>query len=267
MSSNKAPVSRRGKTTANRQDGMPDEAMEKCRQYFRNLDTNHDGKLNNAEFVSMISDLGMDLDVNQFKRAYARVDQNGDGTISFREFRDAYCSEHMVAKELPKRGRASATDGRAPQSESRETSDIDLNDGCKYFWNSDKNCDGKLSTGEFSTMVNTLGMKLNQRDVRQAFKLADVDGDGFIDFDEFVKAYLSKIKSRSALTNEQIKSIYYKNDTRRKGFLTKQEFGQAMRMLGNNLDEESLDRVMAVIDKNYDGKVTLQEYSTFLGLH
>lgn len=56
----------------------------------------------------------------------------------------------------------------------------------------DKNRDGKIATEDFRGIINNLGEKLTQSEIKEIIKEADLDGDGNIDYMEFVKMMMSK---------------------------------------------------------------------------
>ena len=47
-------------------------------------------------------------------------------------------------------------------------------------------------TEDFRGVINNLGEKLTPNEIREIMKEADLDGDGFIDYAEFVKLLMSK---------------------------------------------------------------------------
>ena len=79
------------------------------------------------------------------------------------------------------------------------------------------------------------------------------------------RVYLNQIKSEM-LTCEEIRDIFERNDQGKKGYLVKEELGSTMRMLGNShLGDEDLDKFMVVINKTQDGRVSFQQFRSFLG--
>ena len=267
--------------------GIKDEAeLKKFRDFFRSMDTNEDGILNWSEFQRMTDNFGINLNFDEMRKAYQRVDQNHDGGISFKEFLDRYVNEPIRTKKISthsneyqvcKGVRYSPLDGtyslgtggestHGTNAIGRKLSTEEFNQGSQYFWKSDKDGDGKLSVTEFAHMLSTLGLKPTNRDVNKAFKMADEDSDGFVSFEEFVKTYLMKIKTRST-TDNRVTTVYNENDVGKKGFLTKQECCKAMRTLGNSINEKTLDKLMKIVNKGYDGKISFEDFNLCLGTH
>ena len=236
-----------------------DKVIRKCREYFKQMDTNGDGQIDAHEFAQMMEYIGMDLDKSELQRAYDKADQDGNGSISFREFYNSYCNEEFqeendveILEPLPGR---SATH-----------TDKYLTEGFKYFWNCDTDIDGRLSLSEFATLLSLLDMKRNRRDIKKAFKIADTDGDGFISFAEFIKTFINKITSKT-MTSDKLKQIYWKNDIDNKGYLSCIECGDVLRTLGCDLHKGLLEQLVKAIDKDENGRITLNNFCQFLGLH
>ena len=56
----------------------------------------------------------------------------------------------------------------------------------------DKQQTGKILTDDFLGVINNLGEKLTPNEIKEIMKEADLDGDGSIDYAEFVKLMMSK---------------------------------------------------------------------------
>ncbi|POO02747.1 Parvalbumin [Trema orientale] len=53
----------------------------------------------------------------------------------------------------------------------------------------DTNKDGKISREEFKSAVRVFGPEISDSDIAEAFRGLDSDGDGFIDFQEFLRMF------------------------------------------------------------------------------
>merc|ERR1711920_516628 len=56
----------------------------------------------------------------------------------------------------------------------------------------DRDCDGFISASELRYSMTNLGEKLSDLEVDEMIKEADMDGDGQINYDEFVKMMMAK---------------------------------------------------------------------------
>jgi len=94
------------------------------------------------------------------------VDLEGNGTIDFPEFLS------MMARKM------------------KETdSEEEILEAFKVF---DKDGNGFISAAELRDIMTNLGEKLTDEEVDEMIREADVDGDGKINYEEFVKMMMSK---------------------------------------------------------------------------
>uniref|UniRef100_A0A7S3FYP0 Calmodulin n=1 Tax=Strombidium rassoulzadegani TaxID=1082188 RepID=A0A7S3FYP0_9SPIT len=56
----------------------------------------------------------------------------------------------------------------------------------------DKEKDGRIGSDDFRSVIDNLGEKLTENEIKEIIDEADVDGDGHIDYMEFVKMMMSK---------------------------------------------------------------------------
>lgn len=89
------------------------------------------------------------------------VDADGNGTIEFSEFLN------LMAKKMQE------TDAEEELKEAFRVFDKDLN--------------GYISASELRNVMMNLGEKLSDEEVEQMIKEADLDGDGQVNYEEFVK--------------------------------------------------------------------------------
>ena len=194
---------------------------------------------------------------------YKRADKNGDGSITFNEFLEAYSQETSGSS----RGGSIPFSRKNPTFDPSKISQEAILRGCKYFWKSDKDEDGRLNHSEFGNMLQLLGMNLDVRSVYRAFRIVDVDDNNLISFGEFASVYMNEIKPDS-LTPEKIKGVFYLCDKTHKGHLTQKEFQTCMTILGNVVNEEQASKLMerAAGGRDTKGRLSMEEYCQFLGL-
>merc|ERR1711997_171794 len=94
------------------------------------------------------------------------VDVDGNGTIEFPEFLELM---KMKAKE----------------DDDAET----IREAFKLF---DRDKDGFISTKELKKVTTMLGEQMTNEEVEEFMREADVDGNGKLDYDEFVKMMLQQ---------------------------------------------------------------------------
>ncbi|KAL4577406.1 hypothetical protein LXL04_013515 [Taraxacum kok-saghyz] len=129
----------------------------------------------------------------------------------------------------------------------------------RVFNKFDKNKDGKISKEEYTSAVGVLGGKNPKSDVSKAFQVIDTDGDGFIDFDEFMEAQ----KSEGGVKTADIKSAFKVFDLDGNGKITAEELLQVLRKLGERCSLEACRKMVKGADADGDGMIDVNE---FMGL-
>ena len=60
--------------------------QEELQEYFDACDTNGDGTIQFAEFVTLLGNLGSEMERAECRIGFREVDSDGDGVIDFDEF-------------------------------------------------------------------------------------------------------------------------------------------------------------------------------------
>lgn len=123
------------------------------------------------------------------------------------------------------------------------------------FQSMDHDEDGKISLDDFSKSVSGMGVpftKLSEASVANIFKLADVDGDSFLAFDEFIAWQKS---TRSLLES------FLQLDLDQDGLIGKEEWGQALSKAGVDWSPEECDENFDGADIDGDGFLDFSEYT------
>lgn len=95
----------------------------------------------------------------------SEVDANGNGTIEFGEFLA------LMARKM------------------KETdAEEELKEAFKVF---DKDQNGYISANELRNVMINLGEKLTDEEVEQMIREADIDGDGQVNYEEFVRMMMA----------------------------------------------------------------------------
>ncbi|XP_037367380.1 calmodulin-like protein 5 [Talpa occidentalis] len=147
-------------------DQLPSEQVAEFKEAFTRFDTDGDGKINVQELGAVMQALGKNVSEEELKEIIARVDTDGDGAISFQEF----------LAEMAKRMKAGG-------------SEMELREIFKVF---DQNGDGHISVDELKQAMVKIGQPMSQEDLDMMIQQADVDKDGQVNYEEFVKILTQK---------------------------------------------------------------------------
>ncbi|GFP85821.1 calmodulin-like protein 11 [Phtheirospermum japonicum] len=139
-------------------DVLNEEQIVEFQEAFSLFDKDGDGCITIEELATVIRSLDQNPSEEELQDMINEVDSDGNGTIEFAEFLN------LMANKLKE------TDAEA-----------ELKEAFKVF---DKDQNGYISANE--VMIN-LGEKLTDEEVAQMISEADLDGDGQVNYDEFVK--------------------------------------------------------------------------------
>jgi len=127
--------------------------IEKMRQYFNEIDTNHNGKIEASELSVALNRSSFHFSENVIKRMIAIVDNQKNGCVTFEEF--AELTQYLENQRF---------------SFARE--------------DSDKN--GKIDHIELGRALLDMGYNLKANQIKHLLAVVDEDHNGTIEFAEFI---------------------------------------------------------------------------------
>ncbi|CAL8137370.1 unnamed protein product [Orchesella dallaii] len=148
------------------QSKLSETQMQEFREAFRFFDKDGDGSITKDELGIVMRSLGQFASEEELKEMLKEVDINGDGLFSFEEFVEI----------------VSNYSGNTGGSTDEEQ---ELRDAFRIF---DKHNRGYISASDLRAVLHCLGEDLSEDEIEDMIKEVDVDGDGRIDFNEFVRA-------------------------------------------------------------------------------
>ena len=137
----------------------------------------------------------------------------------------------------------------------------DVINACKLFNQIDLNGDGKI-TGE--ELYLGLKQRLNSdslvEDVKNIFSVLDMNNDGFIEYEEFVRAAVSKEKF---MGENVLKFAFRFFDKDNSGKIDLKEIETVFKNSVSDKEhmEEAFNKIIFEVDKNRDGKISFEEFS------
>ncbi|XP_076098159.1 calmodulin-alpha-like isoform X1 [Mytilus galloprovincialis] len=122
----------------------------------------------------------------------------------------------------------------------------------------DKDGDGTITTKELGTVMRSLGQNPSSQELEDMVNEVDVDGNGEIDFEEFVMMMAKKVQD--ADTEKELKEAFSVFDQDGDGFINTKELKQVMANLGEDLADEDVMSMIKEADKDGDGKINFSEF-------
>ncbi|CAG8660041.1 5007_t:CDS:2 [Cetraspora pellucida] len=140
---------------------LTEEQISEYQAAFSLFDKDKDGVITIKELRDVMKSLGQNPTQTELQEMMNEVDLDSNGTIEFNEFLN------MMARQ--------ADDG---------DNEEEMREAFKVF---DKDSNGFISKDELRALMSNLGEKLTQGEIDEMFREADLDGDGQINYEEFVK--------------------------------------------------------------------------------
>ncbi|EFJ28056.1 hypothetical protein SELMODRAFT_94292 [Selaginella moellendorffii] len=138
----------------------------------------------------------------------------------------------------------------------------ELEHAFRYF---DANGDGKISVAELGGVLKSLGENPSEEDLRTMVREVDADGDGFVDFDEFVHLNTEILGDALAASVEELKAAFYVFDTDKNGYISAEELYKVMFNLGEKgVTMEDCNRMIGGVDSDGDGFVNFEEFQRMM---
>ncbi|KAM3145871.1 hypothetical protein pb186bvf_002166 [Paramecium bursaria] len=145
---------------------LTEEQIAEFKEAFALFDKDGDGTITTKELGTVMRSLGQNPTEAELQDMINEVDADGNGTIDFPEFLA------LMARKMKE-----------------QDSEEELIEAFKVF---DRDGNGLISAAELRHVMTNLGEKLTDDEVDEMIREADIDGDGHINYEEFVRMMVSK---------------------------------------------------------------------------
>ena len=144
---------------------ITDEQRKELQDVFDQFDKDKDGKISAKELENAMQSMGQNPTVDEINQMMQEVDLNHDGKIDFDEFMT------LMIQNSP----------------DTQTEDEVIN-AFRVF---DKEGKGLISSAELKHIMMTIGDKMTEEEADEMVNEADIDEDGMINYEEFVRMMMA----------------------------------------------------------------------------
>ncbi|KAI9489368.1 calmodulin [Zychaea mexicana] len=143
-------------------DQLSQEEIEECKASFDQFDRDGNGTIDAKELGGVMRSLNMVVNDTEVKSMIRELDADGSGSIDFNEFLSIFNRSKENKADIQK----------------------ELMETFKVF---DKDNDGTISASELREVMNSLGENTSEDELERMLEEADLNQDGVINYEEFVK--------------------------------------------------------------------------------
>ncbi|KAL1416987.1 hypothetical protein MTO96_027205 [Rhipicephalus appendiculatus] len=128
----------------------------------------------------------------------------------------------------------------------------------EYFELFDRDGDGEISPDDLGVVMRAMGDNLTQTKLEEIIAKADTNGNGTVDFPEFV-AMISE-PTCTTLPEEVIREAFQVFDQGGKGVITAPDLRYVMTALGVQVTDEEVQEMIREADVDGDGQISYEEF-------
>lgn len=122
----------------------------------------------------------------------------------------------------------------------------------------DKDKDGSITAKELAMVMKSLNQEPTDADVEEMINEVDVNGNGKIEYEEFVIMMNKRIKETD--TEEEVINAFRVFDKEGNGSISTLELKHIMTTLGDKITEEEIDEMLREADINGNGFINYEEF-------
>jgi len=244
---------------------------------FKHFERNSRGKITRMHFKDGLEALNFDLTDSEIRMLIDKFDEDRDGLISYEEFVDfakggdassgagvaASADISVVATKLRRLLRKAVREG------------VDYRESFEHF---DTRHTGAIGAGDFRRGMEALGFDLARDESDMLLSRFDANGDGRVDYREFLRFVRGSSESKIARIAEDLR-LEIKRHAAKKGSLrspfnhfdrnkrkrfTLKDFVEGVRDIGFEWSRADSEKVFAHLDLNGDGRVSFKEFKVFV---
>merc|ERR1711896_42967 len=144
-----------------------------------------------------------------------------------------------------------------------EFSDEQKKEFRKNFNLFDKKRTGAIHIADMGTVLRSLGQNPTEAELAALCEEVDKDKSGTIEFDEFCDLMARTNKTQDQM-EEEIKNAFLTFDADGSDFIDREELVNVLTTMGDPVDEETINGMIAEADLDGDGKINYAEFTKIM---
>merc|ERR1712156_12951 len=126
----------------------------------------------------------------------------------------------------------------------------------------DSDKDGVINGKELGKILRYIGQNPTEAEVQEMIEDADKDGTGTLDIIEFLQMMREKVKEQNK--EDEIKEAFTVFDVDGNGYIDRRELALMMRFIGEPVSQEEIDDILDEADKDKNGLIDYTEFADMM---
>ena len=122
----------------------------------------------------------------------------------------------------------------------------------------DEDDSGTITTKELGGVMESLGQNTTEAGLQNLINEVDIDGDGILDFNEFLMLMVGK--SKDVNTEDELIEAFRVFDRDENGYISAAELKSTMTNLGEMMSDEEVMEMIREADIDEDGQINYEEF-------
>lgn len=131
----------------------------------------------------------------------------------------------------------------------------------------DVNGDGRITAAELESVLTSMGVSTSSAEVAQMIRDADLNGNGSVEFDEFLDMMRRYSESqRSKSPDDELREAFNVFDHNHDSYIDFGEIKRTMHFLGEAVTDAEVMAMIQEADQDHDGFVDFEEFKHMITL-
>ena len=221
--------------------------MSEIKEAFSKIDEDGNGAISTSKLSSLMQAMGENLTSTEIKIMLKLCDITECDEITFTAFCTMWVNYYLEEYSSEEKGR-----------------EMTIDEIKAFFSAFDENGDGFISRKELQLGMKGLGEMVNSLEINSIIEEVDVDGDGRVNFKEFIA--LMRLKSekdskQDEMTDAELRAVFRIFDDNCSGYISRNEFGDVLnKSSGISEFDRGVDAMVKESNIDEEDRVTYEEF-------